>query len=161
MCIRDRLYCILIIKYCIPDVYKRQARQIQENNHALRTQTIIYTKSTKTKMYRRNRRRRERVDWDQIYRILKIDGEEMNRKMEEEKRWMKEESDQLRRKMEEGFATVSYTHLDVYKRQTYIMCLSILVHKLFNSYTKPLNILPTVKLLMRYKYTNHNNLKCL
>ena len=55
-------------------------------------------------MYRRNRRRRERVDWDQIYRILNIDGEKMNRQMEEEKRQMREESDQLRRKIEEGFA---------------------------------------------------------
>ena len=46
----------------------------------------------------------QETDWDQIYRILKIDGEELNRKMEEEKRWIKEESDQLRSKREEGFA---------------------------------------------------------
>ena len=46
----------------------------------------------------------QETDWDQIYRILKIDGEELNRKMEEEKRWIKEESDQLRSKREEDFA---------------------------------------------------------
>ena len=62
----------------------------------------------------KKQKKTKNMDMDRIMKLLNQISEEIRQQMEKEKKQIKEESNQItRRRME----TVSYTHLDVYKRQ--------------------------------------------